>query len=151
MKRITLLLILSFFFAVTCKKEQKVEKSVSFVGLQDGAEVVSPVKVKLQVTGMQVAPAGEVKEGTGHFIIVVDGPDFFEAGQVILQVIPSDKKSFHLAKGETEIEINLPAGEHTLTAQFADGEHKSYGQPLAKKIKVVVKESKEESKAQEKK
>jgi len=121
------------------------------VELQDDAEVVSPVKVKLQVTGMQVAPAGEVKEGTGHFIIVVDGPDFIEAGQVIPQVIPSDEKSIHLAKGETEIEINLPAGEHTLTAQFADGEHKSYGQPLAKKIKVVVKESKEESKAQEKK
>ncbi len=149
MKRITLLLILSLVFAVTCKKEQKVEKSVSFVDLQDGAEVVSPVKVRLQVTGMQVAPAGEVKEGTGHFLIVVDGPDFFEAGQVI--VIPSDEKYIHLAKGETEVEINLPPGEHTLTAQFADGEHKSYGQPLAKKIKVVVKESKEESKAQEKK
>jgi hypothetical protein len=147
MKRITLLLILSLVFAVTCKKEQKVEKSVSFVDLQDGAEVVSPVKVKLQVTGMQVAPAGEVKEGTGHHHIIIDGPDFIEAGQVI----PSDEKNIHLGKGETEVEINLPPGEHTLTAQFADGEHKSYGQPLAKKIKVIVKESKEESKGQEKK
>jgi hypothetical protein len=147
MKKITLLLILNLVFAVTCKKEQKVEKSVSFVDLQDGAEVVSPVKVRLQVTGMQVVPAGEVKEGTGHHHIIIDGPDFIEAGQVI----PSDEKNIHLGKGETEVEINLPPGEHTLTAQFADGEHKSYGQTLAKKIKIIVKESKEESKAQEKK
>ena len=75
-------------------------------------------------------------------MIIMDGPDFIEAGQVI----PSDEKNIHLAKGETEIEIKLSAGEHTLIAQFIDGEHKSYGQPLVKKIKIVVKASKEQEK-----
>jgi len=145
MKKITLLLILSLVFAVTCKKEQKVEKSVSFVDLQDGAEVVSPVKVRL--TSNRNASSTSRRSKRGNWSSLHNCPDFIEAGQVI----PSDEKNIHLAKGETEVEINLPAGEHTLTAQFADGEHKSYGQPLAKKIKVVVKESKEESKAQEKK
>jgi len=35
--------------------------------------------------------------------------------------------------------VTLPAGEHVLTLQFADGIHRSYGSRLATTIKVKVK------------
>lgn len=144
MKKILLLITISFFFAINCKEktEEQVEpKGVYFIEPQDGAEVTNPVKIKMGVGGMEIAPAGEVKEGTGHHHIIIDGPDYIEAGQVI----PSDENHIHFGQGQTETELNLPPGEHTLTLQFADGEHKSYGKEWAKKIKIIVKETEEQS------
>ncbi len=136
MRKITILLILSFFFCVNCKeKTQEKVGGVYFIEPQDGQEVTNPVKVKMGVDGMTVHPAGELKENTGHHHILIDGPDFIEEGQVI----PSDEKHLHFGNGATETELNLPSGEHTLTLQFADGEHKSYGKNWAKKIKIIVK------------
>jgi hypothetical protein len=43
------------------------------------------------------------------------------------QVIPFDDKDLDFGKGQSEAEITLPPGRHTLTLQFADGGHRSYG------------------------
>jgi hypothetical protein len=139
MKKIIIFFIsLNFVFAINCKGKTKEEqtKGVYFIEPQDGAEVTNPIKVKMGVNGMEVVPAGELKEGTGHHHIIIDGPDYIEAGQVI----PSDENHIHFGNGATETELNLQPGEHTLTLQFADGEHKSYGKDWAKKIKIIVKD-----------
>lgn len=135
-KTIITLLILPFLFY--CKQEYKgtEEIGVYFIELSDGAEVKNPIKIKMGVKGMTVVPAGELKEGTGHHHVLIDGPDYIEEGIVI----PSDEKHLHFGDGRTETEITLPPGEHTLTLQFADGLHRSYGPKYAKKIKIIVKE-----------
>jgi len=109
-------------------------QSVSFVEPADGATVTSPFKVKFAVSGMDVKPAGDMTAKTGHHHLLINtGP--MKAGEMI----PMDEKHLHFGKGQTETDVTLPPGQYTLTMQFANGAHQSYGPELAKSIKVTVK------------
>lgn len=107
---------------------------VFFVSPADGAEVSSPVKVEMGVEGMAVNPAGELKAGTGHHHIIIDdkAPEKGSA-------VPADETHIHYGKGQTETELELAPGEHTLTMQFANGHHMSYGSQMSATIKITVK------------
>uniref|UniRef100_UPI004047BAF4 DUF4399 domain-containing protein n=1 Tax=Roseivirga sp. TaxID=1964215 RepID=UPI004047BAF4 len=109
-------------------------EGVYFVNLEDGAEVGTTFKVEMGVKGMEVEPAGEVVKGKGHHI-VVDGTFIPTA-----TMVPADEKNIHYGKGQTETELTLTPGEHTLTLQFANGLHQSYGEAWSKTIKITVKE-----------
>ena len=109
---------------------------VYFVSLNDGDTLTSPFTVEMGVEGMQVEPAGEVNEGFGHHHLVIDG-SFIPKGEVV----PANEKNIHYGKGQTVTgEINLEPGTHTLTLQFADGVHASYGEDLSATIEVYVAE-----------
>ncbi len=107
---------------------------VSFVEPQDGATVTSPVHVKFAVDGMTVAPAGTMTPGTGHHHLLIDSGPLAKG-----TVVPANDKSIHYGKGQTETDVPLAPGDHTLTAQFADGAHRSYGPDWSKTITVHVK------------
>lgn len=107
---------------------------VFFVEPADGAEVSSPVKVKMGVEGMGINPAGELKPGTGHHHIIIDGKAP-EKGAAV----PADETHIHYGKGQTETELELAPGEHTLTMQLANGHHMSYGPQMSTTIKITVK------------
>lgn len=121
---------LSAFFVCSSAMAQ----SVDFIEPKNNATVSSPFKVKFGLEGMQVAPAGEMKEGTGHHHLIINSADI-AAGEVI----PMDDQHRHFGKGQTETEINLPPGRYRLTMQFADGAHRSYGEKMRKTIEVTVK------------
>jgi hypothetical protein len=106
---------------------------VWFVEPQDGATVKAPVKVVFGVEGMGVHPAGELVAGTGHHHLIIDG-----AGVQAGSVVPKDEKHMHFGQGQTETTVELAPGEHTLTLQFADGSHTSFGEPMSTTIKVKV-------------
>ncbi|AET88612.1 MULTISPECIES: DUF4399 domain-containing protein [Caballeronia] len=108
---------------------------VYFVEPKDGATVTSPVHVKFGVDGMSVAPAGTMTEGTGHHHLLIDEKPIPKG-----TVIPMDDKNLHYGKGQTEADVKLPPGDHTLTMQFADGAHRSYGPEMSQTIKVHVKQ-----------
>ena len=109
-------------------------QSVSFVEPADGAIVSSPFKVKFAVSGMDVKPAGDMTAKTGHHHLLINmGP--MKAGEMI----PMDEKHLHFGKGQTETDLTLPPGQYTLTMQFANGAHQSYGPELSKSIQVTVK------------
>jgi hypothetical protein len=108
--------------------------SVSFVQPTDGASVSNPVHVVFRVEGMKIAPAGTMTDGTGHHHLLVDGKPLPKG-----EVIPANDKSLHFGKGQTETDLTLPPGDHTLTLQFGDGAHRSYGPELSKTITVHVK------------
>lgn len=128
----TWLLCCSLLFAVA--ETAHAEDKVFFIEPKDGATVTSPFLVQFGVEGLKVAPAGEVVPGTGHHhLIINDGP------LPIGTVIPMDDTHKHFGKGQTETELTLPPGDYTLTLQFADGTHHSYGPALSQTIKVHVK------------
>ncbi|MDP9644776.1 DUF4399 domain-containing protein [Paraburkholderia sp. 22098] len=108
--------------------------SVSFVQPTDGASVSNPVHVVFRVEGMKIAPAGTMTDGTGHHHLLVDGKPLPKG-----EVIPANDKSLHFGKRQTETDLTLPPGDHTLTLQFGDGAHRSYGPDLSKTITVHVK------------
>lgn len=101
---------------------------------QNNATVTSPFTAKFGVKGYEVVPASaEFEEGTGHHHIIVDG-EYMEKGTVV----PFDATHLHYGKAQKEGEITLEPGTHTLTLQFANGKHVSYGKKFASTITVNV-------------
>jgi len=110
------------------------QSRVYFVEPKDGASVTSPVHVRFGVDGMKIEPAGTMTEGTGHHHLLIDSGPLPKG-----TVIPANDTSLHYGKGQTEADVKLPPGDHTLTMQFGDGAHRSYGPEMAQTIKVHVK------------
>lgn len=109
---------------------------VFFVEPTEGAKVPTTFKVKMGLEGMEVAPAGPPKDGTGHHHILVDRKPLPKG-----TVVPTGDTAIHFGKGQTETELTLKPGKHTLTLQFADGNHQSYGPELSSTIHVTVEAS----------
>ena len=127
------LCVVTLLVITGCGKKEKPKGRVLFSEPKDGAEITGPVKVVMVVEGMEVKPAGEVVEGTGHHHILIN-TDFIPPGQVI----PTDDAHRHFGKGDTEAVLDLPPGDYKLTLQFADGLHRSYGKELSATINIKV-------------
>lgn len=106
---------------------------VFFANLNDGDTITSPIMIEFGLEGMEAGPAGELVEGVGHHHLIIDG-SFLEKGGVV----PADDNNIHYGKGQTEAEIELTPGAHTLTMQFADGYHQSLGEQMSATISVFV-------------
>jgi hypothetical protein len=109
-------------------------QSVSFAEPSDGAVVTSPFKVRFDVAGMDIKPAGDMTANTGHHHLLINLASV-KAGESI----PVDDKHLHFGKGQTETMVTLPPGKYDLTMQFANGAHQSYGPAMSKTIHVTVK------------
>ena len=108
---------------------------VSFNAPAGGATVSSPVHVSMAVgPGMVIKPASEgLQKGSGHFHLFVDADNIDEG-----EMIPFDDAHKHYGKGQTEADVELAPGKHTLTLQLANALHESYGAAYAKVITVDV-------------
>lgn len=107
---------------------------VYFIEPADGAVVQSPVRVVFGLKGAGVAPAGVQREGTGHHHLLIDTgvPD-------LDQPIPSDANHVHFGGGQTETQIELSPGRHTLQLLFADERHIPLDPPImSKQITIEV-------------
>lgn len=131
MKRILSLAVLAA--AATLSPLAAAADRTYFIEPADGAAVPEEFSVKMGVEGMRVQPAGQLAEGTGHHHLIVDGKPI-EAGKPV----PTDATHLHFGKGQTETTLKLPPGRHTLTLQFADGLHQSYGPRFSNTIRVHV-------------
>lgn len=121
--------------AAVVPAQEEVNGTVFFPNLKDSQEISQPFIVEFGVEGMQVEPAGEKKQGFGHHHLIIDGT-FVPQGTVV----PMSDVSRHYGKGQTQDTLKtLNPGFHTLTLQFADGFHMSYGEKLSKTIHVKVK------------
>jgi hypothetical protein len=107
---------------------------VYFIEPEDGALVSSPFTVKFGVDGLEIRPAGDATPNTGHHHLIIDGAPMPKG-----TVIPLNDESLHFGKGQTDIELRLPPGHHTLTLQFGDGAHQSYGPDVSQTIGIDVK------------
>ncbi len=107
--------------------------TVRIVEPANGATVSSPVRVVMQAEGIQVVPAGSLDGGTGHHHLIINAapPEYG-------QVTPKDASHLHFGKGGTDANLDLAPGEYTITAQFADGLHRSYGKDLADSVTIIV-------------
>ena len=109
-------------------------QSVSLLEPVNGATVPTTFKVRFGVKGMAVAPAGEIVANSGHNHLLINRSSV-PAGQSV----PFDDQHKHFGTGQTETMVTLPPGQYTLTSQFANGAHQSYGTPMSSTIRVTVK------------
>ncbi len=101
----------------------------------DDDRVKSPFWCRFGLRNMGIAPASVRSPNTGHHHLLVDVDEPLTPGQVI----PSDKQHLHFGAGQTEAEIDLPPGRHTLQLVVGDAEHRIFDPPVAsKKIRITV-------------
>jgi len=120
--------------AVAAMSDVPAGAKVFFKNLKNGQTVKSPVKIEFGVEGIALDTAGKLKPNSGHHHLLIDAGDSIAAGTVIIK----DSTHLHFGKAQTSAEVKLTPGEHTLTLQYADGIHRSYGAKLAATIKVKV-------------
>ena len=92
---------------------------VYFSDLKDGAIIAPKTTIYFGLRNMGVAPAGSDRENSGHHHLLID-----TELPPLDQPIPSDFNHLHFGGGQTEAEVTLKAGEHTL--QLADGRQGSH-------------------------
>jgi hypothetical protein len=101
-----------------------------------GEVVTSPVLVQFGLAGMGVAPAGVAKENTGHHHLLID----VNALPSLDVPIPADDQHRHFGGGQTQVELELPPGEHSLQLMLGDHFHVPHNPPVvSEKVIFTVK------------
>lgn len=110
------------------------EAKVYIIYPTDGAVVSTTFTVKFGLKGMGVAPAGMDKKNTGHHHLLIDAKELPDLSQ------PLGNNVKHFGGGQTEVELNLPKGNHTLQLILGDKLHMPHNPPVvSKKITIKVK------------
>jgi hypothetical protein len=110
---------------------------VYFVEPQDGATVKSPVKLRFGIDNYELAavPQGTVtsaRPNMGHHHVGVD-IDCLPAGTEI----PKANPWVHHGGGQTEMDMQLTPGQHKLTLQLGDDQHRTI-EGLCQTVTVTV-------------
>ncbi len=113
------------------------EARVYFITPDDGDTVTSPVTVRFGLKGMGVAPAGVDQQGTGHHHLLIDVD---EAHMPPMDMpLPTSEQVVHFGGGQTEIDIELEPGKHTLQLLLGDHRHVPHDPAvISRKITITV-------------
>jgi len=98
---------------------------VYFIDLKDGMTVPAKLKIYFGLRNMGVAPAGSDRENSGHHHLLVD-----TELPPLDQPIPNDFNHLHFGAGQTETEITLKPGPHTLQLLMGDKDHIPHKPPV---------------------
>jgi len=111
------------------------DAEVYIISPVDGQIVPQTFTVKFGLTGMGVAPAGTQKDNTGHHHILIDG----ETLPDMSKPLPATDHIKHFGGGQTETELTLSPGKHTLQLLLGNYAHIPHDQPvLSQKITIAV-------------
>ena len=109
------------------------------VSPKNGDTVSSPFTVQFGLKGMGVAPAGVTTAAdtpTGHHHLLIDVATMPDMNMPL----PQTDNIRHFGKGQTEVDLTLPAGRHTLQLVLGDAMHTPHDKPVvSEKITVTVK------------
>src|SRR5262245_13222021 len=99
---------------------------VYIIAPANGATVSSPFTGQFGLKGMGVAPAGVNQPNTGHHHLLVDVDQMPDMNAPL----PNTEHIRHFGGGQTEVDLTLPAGKHTLQLLLADFAHIPHDKPL---------------------
>lgn len=107
---------------------------VYFSDLKDGATIPPKATIRFGLREMGVAPAGSDRANSGHHHLLID-----TELPPLDQPIPNDFNHLHFGGGQTEAEVTLKHGEHTLQLLMGDKDHIPHTPPVfSKRLKVRV-------------
>lgn len=105
---------------------------VYIVSPQNGETVEQTFSVVFGLSGMGVAPAGVEQENTGHHHLLVNQSALPEAGK------PMGSPPIHFGKGQTETEITLEPGTHTLQLILGNYLHVPHEPPVVSEVITIT-------------
>ena len=109
---------------------------VYFSDLKDGATIPPKATIRFGLKEMGVAPAGSDRPNSGHHHLLID-----TELPPLDKPIPNDFNHLHFGTGQTEAQVTLKPGPHTLQLLLGDKDHIPHNPPvMSPRIKVVVAE-----------
>ena len=112
------------------------EKKLFFIKPSNGEEITSPFIVEFGISGMEIVPAGVDKPMSGHHHLLINVKKLPN----MKSPIPADSNHLHFGKGQTQTQLNLPSGKHTLQLLLGDYMHIPHEKPIiSDKIEIIVK------------
>ena len=126
------LAILPFFLLLSLNV---FSEKVYFINIKDGDVLKSPFLIQFGLRGKGVAPAGVDLTNTGHHHLLIN------VDEVAYNLpIPSSDQHLHFGLGQTETNLELPSGKHSLQLVLGDKYHIPHKPPLmSEKIQIIVK------------
>ncbi len=115
------------------------EEAYLYIGWPNDGEVLQtsggqPFRVWFGLRHMGVAPAGIDVPNTGHHHLLINTPV-----PPLDEPIPADENHLHFGLGQTQTQITLPRGTHTLQLIMGDHAHVPHNPPVvSKQITVTV-------------
>src|SRR5450432_4021041 len=111
--------------------------AVYFIDLKDGATITPKTTLHFGLRGMGIAPAGSDKANSGHHHLLIDA-DL----PPLNAPIPSDFNHMHFGAGQTEVDLELSPGPHTLQLLLGDKNNIPHTPPiLSERLHVTVADS----------
>ncbi|BAZ45642.1 hypothetical protein NIES4102_26680 [Chondrocystis sp. NIES-4102] len=113
-----------------------VEAQAYIIEPTDGAIVPETFTVKFGLSGMDLVPAGIEQENSGHHHLLIDQSQLPD----LTSSLPSTEQIRHFGKAQTETELTLPKGEHTLQLVLGNYLHIPHDNPvISDRITITVK------------
>lgn len=146
-KRSVIAVVSLLLLAAGCSREkpavQSPPKAKSFAGARvfiiepaDSQTVTNPVTVKFGIEGADLAPAGPVKDNSGHHHLLID----LETLPPMDEPLPFNEHVMHFGQAQKEATITLSPGSHTLQLILAGGNHVPLDPPVvSEKVRINVK------------
>ena len=106
---------------------------VFIVSPKDGATVDKTFTVKFGMEGLKLAPATDQTPGTAHQHLLIDQKELPDASVPI----PATDTVIHYGKAQTETELTLTPGKHTLQLVAGDNVHRQFEPTVASKVITV--------------
>jgi len=108
--------------------------TVYIIAPADGAVVPSTFTVRFGLKGMGVAPAGVDVPNTGHHHLLIDTA----VPRDLSQPLPATEQVLHFGKGQTETEVTLPPGKHTLQLELGNYLHIPFDPPVESNVITIM-------------
>lgn len=106
-----------------------------FIWPHSGATVKSPFWCRFGLRNMGVTHAGDDYPNSGHHHLLIDVNEPLNPNEPI----PSDKSHLHFGAGQTETQLDLAPGKHTLQLVLGDAKHYPFNPPVvSEKITIRV-------------
>jgi hypothetical protein len=108
--------------------------AVGFANMADGDVLPPRFLVEFSITGMGIAPAGVEIDNTGHHHLLIDVAELPDLNQPL----PASDNIRHFGKGQSQTELQLPEGQHSLQLLLADHAHIAHNPPVMSDVIVIV-------------
>ena len=110
------------------------EAKVYFINLNDGDQVQSPFLIQFGLSDMGIAPAGMVRNNTGHHHLLINVNDID-----LSKPIPSSSNHIHFGGGQTESLVELLPGSYSMQLVLGNMTHTPHDPPvISQKINITV-------------
>lgn len=127
-----LLLVVGPLWAEMARTPSPEGAAAYIVSPADGDTVSGTFTVRFGLHGMGVAPAGTDKAGTGHHHLLVDGKMMPAMDK------PLGEDVMHFGGGQTETELTLEPGQHTLQLILGDKGHVPHDPPVVSEVVTIT-------------